>query len=541
VRFKRYFMAILLLTVLLSACRTTTSPVPDPEPLVAELPRFETDSCPFDLPANLSPEDVRCGFVVVPETRDTDTDTDRTLKLATLVVKARSGNSGEVASIYLQGGPGGDVQGVILGLQNESYLAAFAGETDFIVFDQRGVGQSQPALLCPNTSDAETRLQQRVSLMSQHTDAIIDSVVASHLACRDALLAADINLAAFNTRENAADIADIAKVLGYEQLNVWGGSYGAQLALRVMLDFPEIVRAVDLEAVIAPQLNWVARAPLAFDRARLELFAACANDDRCASTYPDLEQVFDALIDDLNATQPIIDITLPGSGEPVQVRADGNTFLSIFNRLLYSPDILPILPLYTFITASGNLEPFGQYLASILFDESTFSFGMYLTVVCSDVAPFTSVSDHNEILSQVTERYRDNLALISLPLIKTCREWGVPADPQSLLPVRSDIPTLLQVGFFDPITPPLYAETVAEDLSNATFVAYPAGSHGATLSTPAGVCGQQIMAQFFRDPGAPLDTRCASEPLSFIYPEDLSVQGVSPLLPETLPRLPFPF
>jgi pimeloyl-ACP methyl ester carboxylesterase len=541
VRFKRYSMAILLLTVLLSACRTTTSPVPDPEPLVAELPRFETDSCPFDLPANLSPEDVRCGFVVVPETRDADTD--RTLKLATLVVKARSGNSSKVASIYLQGGPGGDVQGNILALQNEGYLGAFAGDTDFIIFDQRGVGQSQPALLCPSANSSAALLERAEAgpTDAQNLDAVVERIVASNLACRDALLAQDINLNAYNTRENAADVADIAAVLGYEQLNLWGGSYGAQLALRVMLDFPEIVRAVDLEAVIAPQLNWVARAPLAFDRARLELFAACANDDRCASTYPDLEAVFDALIDDLNATQPIIDITLPSSGEPVQVRADGNTFLSIFNRLLYSPDILPILPLYTFTTASGNLELFGQFLANILFDESTFAFGMYLTVICSDVAPFTSVSDYNAILSQVTERYRDSLALISLPLIKTCREWGVPADPRSLLPVRSDIPTLLQVGFFDPITPPLYAETVAEDLSNATFVAYPAGSHGATLPTPAGVCGQQILTQFFRDPGASLDTRCASQPLSFVFPEDLSVEGLIPLMPEGLPRLPLPF
>jgi pimeloyl-ACP methyl ester carboxylesterase len=66
-----------------------------------------------------------------------------------------------------------------------------------------------------------------------------DALVQAYWAC-----AADLrqmaDLTAYNTAASAADVNDLRLALGYEQINLWGGSYGARLALEVMRDYPAV-------------------------------------------------------------------------------------------------------------------------------------------------------------------------------------------------------------------------------------------------------------------------------------------------------------
>ena len=510
------------------------------------LPSFEAAAtCPFQLPPNLEPQSVKCGYVTVRESRLERND--RTLKIAVLVVKSRAGNSDPVANVYLTGGPGGDVQGTILALEG-GYLQTFAGKNDLIVFDQRGVGKSQPRLECPAPQDAAARVKASIARMrgapsKSPTDpaleAQIQQSVARALQCRDALLAKGYNLQAFNTFENAADVNDIRKALGYKQLNLWGGSYGSYLAQIVMRDYRRVIRSVDLEAVIDPRQNWVALAPLAFDRSRKELFKACASDAACNAAYPNISQTFDALIAELNATQPAIDIPVSPT-QTVRERVDGDLFFNVFNQLLYDPSFLPVVPAYVALTKAGNYAPFGNILGLLSQGDGTNSSGMYQSVVCSDFVPFTSAARINRILDNVTPAYRRQLGGISLTQERICREWGVRADLFATFPVISDIPTLLQVGFFDPITPPSYAENVNKRLSNSQFVSYPAGAHGVTRSSgEAGDqadCAQGILSAFYADPRASASAGCASQPIAFLVPDAAAMRAQS-AIPFPLPKV----
>ena len=63
-------------------------------------------------------------------------------------------------------------------------------------------------------------------------------------ACRDRFVKAGVNLDAYNSVENAADIAMAVSALGYGEFNLYGGSYGTMLAQHVMRDFPDRVRSV---------------------------------------------------------------------------------------------------------------------------------------------------------------------------------------------------------------------------------------------------------------------------------------------------------
>jgi pimeloyl-ACP methyl ester carboxylesterase len=489
-----------------------------------QLPRFEAaETCPFQLPSNLSTSNTRCGYVVVRESRYPRSS--RTIKVAVLVVKNLAGIENRVANIYLTGGPGGTVQGTILGLQGQN-LKTFAGQNDLIIFDQRGVGNSQPRLECPSAQSAKARLQSALSLSvnTKSSDPVLDEIVnqgvAENLKCRDALVAKGYQLTAFNTRESAGDVNDIRKALSYKKLNLWGASYGTYLAQIVMRDYRRVVRAVNLEAIIDPSQNWLARAPLAFDRSRIEVFKACAADAACNTAYPNLAQTFDDLIVELNTNQPEIQIPVSAT-EFVTARVNGDLFFRVLNQLLYSPSFLPFVPIYVNVTKAGNYRAFASILSQLfLGGDGTNSDGMYLSVVCSDTAQFSNEYQINRILDRVTPAYRRLLGASPLAIEKTCRSWGVPADIFARFPVISDIPTLLQVGFFDPITPPSYAEAVNSRLFNKNFVFYPAGAHGASAYPSAepgdqGECAQGILAAFFENPEAEINTTCAEKPISF--------------------------
>jgi pimeloyl-ACP methyl ester carboxylesterase len=489
-----------------------------------QLPRFEAaETCPFQLPSNLSAANTQCGYVVVRESRYPRSA--KTIKVAVLVVKNLAGIENPVANIYLTGGPGGTVQGTILGLQGQN-LKTFAGQNDLIIFDQRGVGNSQPRLECPSTQSAQARLQAALSFSAKpkSSDPVLDEIVnqgvAENLQCRDALLAKGYKLSAFNTRESAGDVNDIRKALSYKKLNLWGASYGTYLAQIVMRDYRRVVRAVNLEAIIDPRQDWSARAPLAFDRSRIEIFKACAADAACNSAYPNLAQTFDELIVELNTTQPEIQIPTSAT-EFVTARVNGDLFFRVLNQLLYSPSFLPFTPIYISATKAGNYRPFANILSQLfLGGDGTNSNGMYLSVVCSDTAQFSNEFQINRILDRVTPAYRRLLGINPLAIEKTCRSWGVPADIFARFPVISDIPTLLQVGFFDPITPPSYAEAVDSVLFNKNVVFYPAGAHGASAYPSAepgdqGECAQGILAAFFENPEADINTTCAEKPISF--------------------------
>jgi len=64
-----------------------------------------------------------------------------------------------------------------------------------------------------------------------------------------------VNLSAYNTQESAADIEDLRIALGYQQLNLYGVSYGSLLVLDTMRFFPQSVRSAVIDGVVPPQLQ----------------------------------------------------------------------------------------------------------------------------------------------------------------------------------------------------------------------------------------------------------------------------------------------
>ena len=114
------------------------------------------------------------------------------------------------------------------------------------------------------------------------------------------LAATGADLSAYNSTENAANFADLRKVLGLTTWNVYGTSYGSYLAQTLMRDHPEGIRSVVLDSVLPttytiPENWWITRA--GFDN----IFQACAAQPACNSAHPGLQETFTRLVNKLEA------------------------------------------------------------------------------------------------------------------------------------------------------------------------------------------------------------------------------------------------
>jgi pimeloyl-ACP methyl ester carboxylesterase len=67
-------------------------------------------------------------------------------------------------------------------------------------------------------------------------------------ACHDRLRDEGVDLSRFTTQHNAADAIDLMRAMGHERWDVYGVSYGTRVALEMMRQAPEALRAAVLDS-----------------------------------------------------------------------------------------------------------------------------------------------------------------------------------------------------------------------------------------------------------------------------------------------------
>lgn len=472
------------------------------------LPRFEPSACTFTLPAGQTPE---CGYLVVPEDRS-NPENSNSIRLAVAVFKTDNPNPQPDPVIYLDGGPGGSSLETIQ-FSFGSIYEPFLAERDVIAFDQRGVGQSEPALDCQELTDYSYEILDD----ELTTDEYVEGFKNASIACGERLQAEGIDLAAYNTVQSAADVNDLRAVLGYEQLNLFGISYGTRLALTVMRDFPEAVRSSIIDSVVPLQgsgFDDILNGLRAYD----ELFAACAGDTACDTKYPNLGDVFYGLIDQLNA-EPV-NVTVPNlsGGSPLTALVSGNTFAGLVFQALYSESLIGALPENIYNVQEGKYSFLSSMILLQLLQLDSISYGMFFSANCSDDYLFDTADSITAVLESLPERLRGfaREALIDPAQLEICTAWGTrQPDPLENQAVVSEIPTLVVAGQFDPITPPANAQLAAETLSNSFYVEVPGVGHGVI---PSNACTQGIAAAFVNDPSTAPDSACLNDlpPVAFV-------------------------
>jgi pimeloyl-ACP methyl ester carboxylesterase len=211
----------------------------------ARVPRFEPAACPTKPFPTTLPADARCGFLIVPENRAEPSG--RTLRLTVGIVPAASKTPEPDPIVYLAGGPGG----FPLGEAQSLIDAGFTRDRDLILMSQRGTlyAPPEPAPTCPELDRAATR---GLGLPLDGARCRRLNVAAAR-ACYQRLAATGTDLDAYDTTENAADFADLRVALGIAEWNVFGVSYGTNLAMTLMRQHPQGIRSVTLHSVEPPE------------------------------------------------------------------------------------------------------------------------------------------------------------------------------------------------------------------------------------------------------------------------------------------------
>lgn len=418
---------------------------------------------------------VQCGELEVPENRNEPNG--RRIGIAVAVLTANTRNPAPDPFVILAGGPG----------QAASALGPFATQfaavrrhRDIVLIDQRGTGRSS-ALECAAFKTAEG------------PDAALELDPVPRVSeCAKELKARGIDTTQYTTAAWIADLDAMRAALGYERMNLWGGSYGTRAALEYLRRYPQHVRTLVLDGAAPPALEisldvWATR-----DAAVSAVFAACRQSASCRAAHPDLDVALRRIGDALGPDGRDIVVADPRTGQPRTLHFTLDHVIATLQPLVYLPEVASLLPDALGQAAEGDFAPLyaaASWLTMGLVDQ--LNAALYYSVTCAEDVPRISPAEREAKLNGLRSRQLAQRGLAA------CAVWSTgQAAPDSATPVISDVPTLILSGGLDPVTPPAYGAEVARTLRNSRHIV--AAGYGHNVSPHA--CAPRLIAAFIDEP-----------------------------------------
>ena len=363
---------------------------------------------------------VRCGTLQVAE--NPKTPGGRQLALTIMMRPHTDPGKGKEPLFVLKGGPGERATA-----NAEETLRMFRGlgrDRDLVLLDQRGTGGAGE-LQCEVAEHAfivPLDPQQCLRTLSEKAD-----------------------VRQYTTEHFVRDLEAARQALGYEQISLWGGSYGTRAAYVYAKRYPQRVRSLVL---IAP-------APLSMPvldtfeedgRIALDtLITDCLGDRACARAFPNLRTDIKTVRDGLKD---------PYERFGLQI-------------LQYSVATSRLIPLLMTRAAAGDREPFQSAIARVRQElVPRLALGLHLAVFCNEDVPFFS-----------TPR-KDAGSLLRMEYERACRGWPRAELPEDFrTSVRVNKPALLISGEWDPVTSPRWTRLAADQFRPSQVVLVPKEGH----------------------------------------------------------------
>jgi pimeloyl-ACP methyl ester carboxylesterase len=247
---------------------------------------------------------VICGTISVPENHSNPDG--RKIEIEFGVLKSKSTAPEPDPVIHLHGGPAGGMMDALAGYAG--IFADFRRTRDVIFFDQRAAGLSDSSVACSKTMSVDAANVFNLPGTDPDSNQAFDDCLAE-------LKAAGVDVAAYNTTQNALDVRDIIAALGYESYNIYGISYGTKLALEVERSAPERLRAVIIDGVVPLQVHDYDQEAVPGDEVLDLVIGQCEADAACSAAYPDLRKITTEILDQAAAG------TLMNGGDKLSVGA----------------------------------------------------------------------------------------------------------------------------------------------------------------------------------------------------------------------------
>ena len=442
---------------------------------------LEFEPCTLTAPLSVLNVAAQCTRFEVPE--NPAEPEGRRIELAVAWVPTENSAGAEDPLFMIAGGPGQSALESYPGLHGA--FREIRKNRHVILVDQRGTGGSNKLTCTTQSGEAGV-----IDDMAEDDPAAWRAFAER---CRDEL-AAKADLRQYTTSVAIADLDAVRQAIGVQQINLLGVSYGTRVAQQYMRRYPQHTRSVVLDSVVPNTLVLGAEHARNLEDALDLHFAQCQQVPACAERFGSPREDLNALLSELREAPRPVNWRDSISGEEKQGELTAGHVSAVARMYSYAPALAAMLPLSLHEAAQGRASALmaqAEMITGSMLEQITH--GMQLSVLCSEDAPLLKPDPLD-----ATRTLGD---LITRVTIEQCAVWPrgeVPADFSE--PVKSEIPTLLLSGEFDPVTPPRYGDAVAEHLGNARHLILRGQGHSVS-----GVgCMPRVLGEFI-DKTAPRD------------------------------------
>lgn len=394
----------------------------------------------------------RCGQFALPE--NPSASSGRKISLRVVVIPAESSDRAPDPLFYFAGGPGGAASDSTAWVYRHFNL--LNQHHDLVLIDQRGTGGSNP-VSCSLVPRGPT----------DSVPAVINDCIASVKGQADPQF--------YTTPVSVDDFDRVRAALGYDQINLYGVSYGVSSGLDYIQRHGGHVRSAVFDSGSLLDVHLWERVPVSAQSSLDEVFSRCASDQICAKTFPNLKADFRAVTAKLAVSPATIHVLDPTSQSTMTVTVDLVSFLNlVVDGYLSTAQAAASLPQAIHSAARGDWSSFAVAYGQSGAADSTPTLIMFATIICSDAwaaldpATIASIGTGSFFTPQTVAKASLNNA--------ACRYWphGVGASG----PVNSSAPIVFLNGTADPADPPANVANAAVTMPNSLSVTIPGFGHG---------------------------------------------------------------
>ncbi len=487
---------LLLGGVLATAALGVASIRPTPlEPLSGRVlengARFVPEKCWFSTDKRV---DVQCGFMHVTPSAISHKSS---FQLPVIVMRYTGKDRQPDPLVYLAGGPGAASWLDIRSVENY-WLKWFSDKKgmkrDLILFDQRGTGMSKPSIQCPEYRALSASVLSNPGTPEQNASRYHEVTEQ----CRDRLVSEGTPLTELGTERSAGDVNDMLALLGYEQGNLLGVSYGTRLALEVQRQFPLRVRSLSLDSIYPPGEHLFRDWPDLLDKSIQRIFRECDLSDRCQLENGDIRVRYAQLMSKLRKHPMQIPVGELQLEQLDTLKLNDEILLAILFDAQYMSYNLKGLPDLIRYLQEDRYDLAMNYISNYLqhqFDDS-FSEPVFWSVECHDNPAISRASMDEKVNAHPELRYY-------LPHdYDVCDVWtgGNQFAGLQLTSEPRQSPALILSGEDDPITPTAWAVKAAEEQFNpeTTYLFRFANIAHSVMDSKA--CANELFVNFLNDP-----------------------------------------
>lgn len=423
------------------------------------------------------------------------------IKLAITVLHSPKKNN--TPTLFINGGPGG---GSIDGLWR--WLGHPLREiSDIVLIDNRGTGFSTPRL-CPELGNDFFKILAK----DQKKDDDEKDKVDLALRCKENIVNNGIDINSYNDESVANDLHNLKTELKINNWNIISVSYGTVFSQFYSNKYPNDINKMIIDSGIYDINEYYEKNHKSYVNSLEKLFNNCKRDCNCNNRYPNLKEVYNSVLRDLEKSPLNIDI----QKEIIKSEKfiyNAEDFKTAIQQSLYNPQVISILPQLIYSFKEKDKEAIRRF-TTIFGRALKLDYGTYYCFTCNDLT-LKSLKEKNYL-----SFYKSDIDI--------CNKWKkTKLKVEISKPSKKNIDVLIFSGKYDPITPLPYSILISKNYDNAKIVILNNSSHGSSSS----VIGNNIIKDYLTNDKLKFDKdKSDGEKSKIEFVDIASLSGIAKLI-----------